>query len=493
MIVKRNKSDFESYIIDAANIKGDCEAVYFPQNEEELCELLKEFNEANQKVTISAGRTGLNSGSVPQDGVLISLERLNKIISIDNNSKYAIVQPGVVLEDFQNEVQRLNLFYPPDPTETNCTIGGTVANNSSGARTFKYGPTRNFIEEITVILPTGEKLVIKRGNHFVENFKTEIAFSDGKKILIDIPDYKMPNVKHAAGYYVEPNMDLIDLFIGSEGTLGVISQIKLKLIDLPENVLSMVIFFNEEENLFSFINEIRLKSKDEYDLIDLREIEFFDKNSLQLLREDYQNIPLASKGAVWIEQEYKPENEEQLLMESEFLIDKHNGDVDNIWFALNENERNKLKVFRHKLPLKVNDIISARGLIKVGTDTAVPDENFKHYYQFTVKLIEENNLDYVVYGHIGNSHLHFNMLPKDENELKLCRELYGTICEKSLELNGTISAEHGIGKLKTNYLLEMFGEENILKMAKLKKSLDPNMILNIGNMFQEKYLKMVKS
>ena len=94
----------------------------------------------------------------PEDGVLISLEKLNKIISIDNNSKYAIVQPGVVLEDFQNEVQRLNLFYPPDPTETNCTIGGTVANNSSGARTFKYGPTVILLKKLQIVLPTGEKL-----------------------------------------------------------------------------------------------------------------------------------------------------------------------------------------------------------------------------------------------------------------------------------------------------------------------------------------------
>ena len=492
MIVKRNKSDFESYIIDAANLKGDCEAVYFPENEEELCGLLKEFNYAKQKVTISAGRTGLNSGSVPQEGVLISLERLNQIIAIDNNSKYAIVQPGVVLEDFQNEVEKLNLFYPPDPTETNCTIGGTVANNSSGARTFKYGPTRNFVEEITVILPTGEKLIIERGKHFLKDFRTEIALCEEKKISIEIPDYKMPNVKHAAGYYVKPNMDLIDLFIGSEGTLGVMSQIKLKIIDLPENVLSMIIFFKEEENLFSFINEIRLKCNDENDLIDLREIEFFDKNSLELLRKDYQNISFDSNCAVLIEQEYMSENEDQLLMEVESLIDSHNGDVDNIWFALNENERDKLKDFRHALPLKVNDIISARGLVKVGTDTAVPDANFEEYYHFTVKLIEENNLDYVVYGHIGNSNLHFNMLPKNENQLKLCGHLYGIICKKSLELDGTISAEHGIGKLKTNYLLQMFGEENILKMAKLKKSFDPNMILNIGNMFEEKYLQMAK-
>jgi D-lactate dehydrogenase (cytochrome) len=491
MIIKTNKSDFESYIIDAANIKGNCEAVYFPESEDEICQLLKEFNLTKQKVTISAGRTGLNSGSVPQDGVLISLEKLNKIISIDVKNKYVTVQPGVILEDLQNEVNKLKLFYPPDPTETNCTIGGTVANNSSGARTFKYGSTRNFVEEIVVILPTGEKLRIKRGNQFIENFKTDISLVDGTKLQIIAPDYKMPKVKHAAGYYVEADMDLIDLFIGSEGTLGVITEIKLNLIDVPENVLSMLIFFNEENNLFSFISEIRHRSNRENDIIALREIEFFDKNSLQLLSEDYQNIPVTSKGAIWIEQEINPQNEEKILTEIESLINGHNGDIENIWFAINENERNKLKVFRHALPLKVNDIISARGLIKVGTDTAVPDENFEEFYNYTVELIEDNNLNFVAYGHIGNFHLHFNLLPRNDSELKLCREIYGKICKKSVELNGTISAEHGIGKLKINYLVEMFGEENIIKMAKLKKSLDPNMILNVGNIFDEKYLKMI--
>ena len=163
MIIKENKSDFESYIIDAANVKGNCRAVYIPESEEELCNLIKKFNSKGEKITISAGRTGLNSGAVPNEGVLVSLERMNKILEINTNSKYAVVEAGVILEDFQNEVEKLNLFYPPDPTETNCTIGGTVANNSSGARTFKYGPTRNYVEEITVIIPNGERLVLERG------------------------------------------------------------------------------------------------------------------------------------------------------------------------------------------------------------------------------------------------------------------------------------------------------------------------------------------
>lgn len=491
MIVKKDKTEFQSYLVDEANYRGDCEEVYFPENEDEICSLFENANKSKTKVTLSAGRTGLNGGSVPKNGILISTERLNKILSIDTFSKTAIVQPGVKLGDFQNEVETNKLFYPPDPTETNACIGGTVANNASGARTFKYGSTRNYVEEITVVLPTGNKVCIERGKHFINDYEGEIKLNEKEHLTFSIPNYSMPNVKHSAGYYSKPGMDVIDLFIGSEGTLGTITNIKLKLIDLPPNIISMIIFFNSEQNLFSFINDVRAKSRKTENIIDLREIEFFDKNTLDMLKDEYYNIPSDVNSAVWIEQEFDEKDEEKILLEIENTISLHNGDNENIWFAINAKERSELKEFRHKIPIKVNEIISSRGLFKVGTDTAVPDDKFEEYYNFTTNLITDHNIKYVVYGHIGNSHLHFNMLPKNKEELSLCRSLYGNICAKAVEFGGTISAEHGIGKLKTNYLLEMFGEQNILQMAKLKKKFDPNGILNIGNMFDEKYLNLV--
>lgn len=490
MIVKTDKSDFQSYLVDAANIKGSCDTVYFPESTGEVIDIISQANKSRQKVTISAGRTGLNGGSVPQEGILISTEKLKKIISIDKNSSSATVQPGVILSDFQEELEKNNLFYPPDPTETNCCIGGTVANNASGARTFKYGSTRKFVEELSLILPTGELLHINRGEVNVCNNNVSIKVGN-KNLELTLPNYRMPNVKHAAGYYCKPNMDLINLFIGAEGTLGVVTKIKLKLIDLPKNVISMIIFFNNEENLFSFVKDVRIMSKSDVSPLDLREVEFFDKNTLTLLKSDYPNIPRLAKGAVWIEQEYKTKDEDLFLGIIESTIKKHFGDEQNIWFAIDSKEKMKFKEFRHKIALKVNDIISGRGLVKVGTDTAVPDDKFDDFYSFTTNLIESHDINYVVYGHIGNSHLHFNLLPKSQQELKLCKNLYAEICKKSVVLGGTISAEHGIGKMKTKYLLDMFGEKNIIQMAKLKKTLDPNKILNIGNIFDEKYLDLV--
>lgn len=491
MIIKSDISDIQSYLVDAANIKGTCNSLIFPETVDELLQIVQDANKEDIPVTISAGRTGLTGGSVPESGNLISLEKLNKIISIDHSSETAVVQPGVILSDFQKEVELLHLFYPPDPTETNATIGGTVATNASGSRTFKYGPTRSFVEEIEVILPFGELTNIKRGESFINGYEGKITL-ESQDFIFRIPNYSMPNVKHAAGYFCKKNMDVIDLFIGAEGTLGIITKVKLKLINLPQNILSMIIFFENENDIFSFVKEVKSKSIEDNSIIDLREIEFFDAYALNLLADDYPNIPPNSKGAIWIEQEYMLDYEDQIIEEITKTIVENNVSEDSIWFAMNENDRKQLKNFRHSIPLKTNEVISSRDMVKVGTDTAVPDIKFIDFYNSTKKLIEQNKIDYVVYGHIGNSHLHFNMLPKDKAEFNLSRKIYEQICNDSVQLGGTISAEHGIGKLKTKYLLNMFGEEYILQMAELKKQFDPKLILNIGNIVDQKFLQKVR-
>lgn len=490
MISKSNTSDIQTYLIDAANIRGNCNILYFPEDTDDVGKLLREANKYELPITISGGRTGLTGGCVPQKGNLVSLEKFNNIISIDVNEKTATVQPGVLLEDLQNEIEKYKLFYPPDPTETKATIGGTVATNASGARTLKYGSTRNFVNEIEIVLPSGNLLNIKRNENFASDYSHILRDGD-KDLMLKIPDYQMPETKHAAGYYCKKNMDIIDLFIGSEGTLGVITKIKLRLLAMPENVLSIIIFFDNEDDIFSFVNDIKAESKNENLIVDVREIEFFDENALILLKDEFPNIPDNSMGAIWIEQEYKSDKEDEVIDEITKIIRRNNVNEDSIWFAVNENDRKKLKHFRHSIPLKTNEIISRRNLIKVGTDTAVPDEKLYEFYEWTKNQFLKNKIDFAIYGHIGNSHLHFNMLPKNHSEFLTCKNLYAEICRKSVELGGTISAEHGIGKLKTQYLLEMFGEKNILQMAKLKKTFDPNFILNVGNIFDEKYLHKV--
>ena len=216
-------------------------------------------------------------------------------------------------------------------------------------------------------------------------------------------------------------------------------------------------------------------------------LEFFDKNTLKFLMNDYPNIPKDAEAAVWFEQEVNSQNEEMLLEEWMKLISEFNGDEESAWFAFSDSDNKKIQEFRHAISWKISEYISQNNLKKLGTDVAVPDEKFEELYYFSKNEVEKENLPYVVYGHFGNSHMHLNMLPKVRDDYEKGKEIYKKICMKAVELGGTISAEHGIGKLKTDYLVLMYGEENIQKMVEVKKVLDPNLILGSGNIFKLAY------
>jgi D-lactate dehydrogenase (cytochrome) len=218
-------------------------------------------------------------------------------------------------------------------------------------------------------------------------------------------------------------------------------------------------------------------------------LEYFDSKALRYLQNDYSNIPAKANAAVWFEQESHSGNEEELIGKWSELISKHKGDIDNSWFAFTENDKEKIQGFRHAISAKVNEYISSKGLIKLGTDVAVPDELLNDFYFYCKKQVESAGLDYVIYGHFGNSHLHLNILPGSSDEVTSGKEVYHNICRKAAEIGGTVSAEHGIGKLKQDYLIMMFGENNIKKMAAIKKILDPYLILGIGNIFKKDILK----
>ena len=342
-------------------------------------------------------------------------------------------------------------------------------------------------------MANGDLLNLKRDESFADNYLLKLRTESGSEYYVQIPEYTMPQTKNTTGYFARRNMEPIDLFIGSEGTLGVITKIKLKLVDLPEKILSCVVFFNQEKNALSFISKTRefsYQSRKEKFIgsLDALALEFFDKNSLSFLKNDYSNIPPNADAAVWFEQEVNSQNEGIMIESWMNLIAEFNGDEENAWFAFSDSDIKKIEEFRHAISWKINEYISQNNLKKLGTDVAVPDSNFKELYYFSKKEVEKQNIPYVVYGHFGNSHMHLNMLPQNEEVYKKGKDIYKIICQKSVELGGTISAEHGIGKLKTEYLALMYGEENIQKMAEVKKTLDPNFILGVGNIFKHDIL-----
>jgi D-lactate dehydrogenase (cytochrome) len=489
MIIKTSIDEIQNFLSDASNYKGFCEAVYFPENTEDVSKILKEANAKGTPVTISGNGTGLTGARVPEGGIVISTDRLNKILEIDTEEMFAITEPGVMLSDLLPTLKEKGLLYPPDPTENNCYIGGTVATNASGEKTFKYGPTRDYILELEIVLADGEILHLKRGESRANKYDLNLKTKSGKEINILLPSFDMPPTKNSAGYFLKPDMDAIDLFIGSEGTLGVITKIKIKLLPTPEKIISCIVYFEEEEKALDFIQKVREISYTSrvyrnIQSIDALSLEYFDSKTLDFMRAEYKQIPSNARAGVWFEQEVTKANEEYFLDQWLTLIGEFNGDEESAWFAFTEADMEKLKIFRHAISEKINETITKNNLRKLGTDVAVPDIKFRELYNFSKQAAEKSNFIYVIYGHFGNSHMHLNLLPKNGEEYVKGKFIYNEICKKAIALGGTISAEHGIGKLKTVYFMEMYGEEIIKKMAELKKVLDPNMILGRGNIFR---------
>lgn len=490
MLKKTDQEEIQNFLSDASNFKGSCEAVYFPESKDDLISILKEANSSGKKVTVSGNGTGLTGARVPQGGIVVSTEKLNKIIEINTTDGYAIVEPAVLLTEFLSELKTSGYFYPPDPTEKNCFIGGTVATNASGAKTFKYGPTRSFVEELEVILPNGDELYLIRGKNFALDYVLNLISVNSNNYTLKLPQYRLPLTKNAAGYFSSGNVDAIDLFVGSEGTLGIFTKIKLKILPLPEKVISAVFFFTKEMDALKFIDDARIISynarrnnlKDELDALAL---EFFDQNALEFLKSDFPNLPTDSEAAVWIEQEADAANEDKLLEKWTSILLAHNGNEDSVWFATDDKERDKISEFRHAVSANVNEYISRNNFKKLGTDIAVPDEIFISFYHEIKQMAVDSKLDFLTYGHFGNSHIHLNILPKNQNEYEAGRKLYLDICDKAVANSGTISAEHGVGKLKREYLERMLGNKVISQMRELKRTLDPNYMLCAGNIFSE--------
>ncbi len=506
MQVKTQTDDLQNYLTDASNMQGGyAERLFVPESAEDVAAVLREASASGVPVTISGARTGTVGGAIPFGGYVISLERLNKIKSIDRSTMTAVVEPGVVLADFTKAVEAEGLFYPPDPTEWSCQIGGTVATNASGARSFKYGATREFVNGLTVVLADGEILRLKRGEGFSdENGLVELTTESGRVVQAKIPTYTRPNVrKNVSGYFNETPVDAIDLFIGSEGTLGVITEIELRLLAKPEGFFSGIVFFNNEAALLSFVDEAKANSfasrsfgeasaarsrQDAGVPVDASLIEYFDDRALKFISEKFPETPSDAAGAIFFEQETTAENEDALLESWNEMLEKHSADLERSWFTTNEQDREKMRAFRHALPVSVNERVVRNKQKKIGTDMAVPDGNFAGFLKFYKDTLDASGIDYVIFGHIGDCHLHANLLPKDDAEATCSRHLYGRFVAQAIMLGGTVSAEHGIGKLKAKYLYVMMGERYLNEMAELKRAFDTKGILGRGNMFDGQYL-----
>ena len=484
MQIKSDPDEIQSYLSDASFMRdGHAEGVVFPESIDEVAEIIAQADRDRVPVTVSGAGTGTVGGRVAFGGIVLATDKLNHIKSIvhETGGGRAVAEAGVILSDLQRAVDHEGLLYPPDPTERGCFIGGTVATNASGARTFKYGPTRNYINGLKVVLASGEVLDLRRGEVRADaNGRIRVGTIDLK-----LPQYRMPATrKNATGYFVAPEMDAVDLFIGSEGTLGVTCEVELRLLPKPEGLLSGVVFFADEADVLALIAEARTRA-------DARALEFFDQESLNFLREKYPTIPRNAAGAIFFEQETNSTNEEAVLNEWMSLLDQHHAFPDS-WFATSEQDQARLREFRHQLPVLMNEWFARYNQRKVSTDMAVPDEAFPGLFRLYRDTLRASGMRYTIFGHIGDNHVHVNILPRNDTEGARARELYLQFLKYAASVGGTLSAEHGVGKLKRDYLHLFYTDDQLRDMATVKKALDPHGILGRGNIFSEELLSNVR-
>jgi D-lactate dehydrogenase (cytochrome) len=452
----------EGYLTDASNVRGQADAVLRPTSTAEVAAIVAHCQREGIPLTVVAGRTSTTAGAVPQGGWVLSMEKLDRVLEIGFDT--ATAEGGVLLGAFQREIEATGRFYPPDPTSRNdCSLGASIACNASGARTFRYGPTRPWVEALEVVLPTGEIMNVRRGDPIPAGWP--------------VPEWREPPVKTAAGY--APPRDALDLFIGQEGTLGVITKATVRLTALPEEVVGFLCFFPSRDAAVAFVERARDAVRaDAAGPVSPRCLEYFDVHCLSYARERVGDVPDDARAALFCEQEVVPAvGLDDHLMAWLDLLGDTGAIVDATLAATDAPTQAKLHGLRHAIPAGINEIVVRNRMPKVGTDLAVPDAALSEL----MDAYEAAPMEHCLFGHIGDNHLHLNLLPRTADELARAKAYYGDLVGLALARGGTVSAEHGIGKIKKAWLADMVGPDVTAAFRRLKAHLDPAWILGRGN------------
>ena len=291
------------------------------------------------------------------------------------------------------------------------------------------------------------------------------------------PTWSEPAVKTAAGYSPKPTA--LDLFIGQEGTLGIITAATVRLTTLPDEVMGIVAYFDQRDTALAFVAHARAAARaDKSGPLSPRCIEYLDAHCLKLARERVGGVPDAACAALFCEQEISLDEDTHLTAWWESL-ETCGALADDTLVATDAPTQAQLHALRHAIPAGVNETVIRNQMPKVGTDLAVPDDALATM----MDAYERSPIDFVLFGHIGDNHLHLNLLPTNEEELVTARAYYDTLAQLAVDCGGTVSAEHGIGKLKKKHLRMMLPKAVIDQFVAIKRELDPNWILGRGNLF----------
>lgn len=508
-------AEHRDYLHDETKTVGTAQSISFPTSEAEISALLRHFSELGERVTVQGNRTGLTAASVPGGGHIMSLTRMDRVtgMRLDGGTVYLRVQPGLSLGALRGmiasrsfdtegwdaestaalaEFRKMSAqYFPPDPTESSASLGGMAACNASGAKTYLYGPTRPYISALRLVLADGDVIALRRGEQKARKRAFSLTTESGREISGSLPGYVMPKCKNASGYYASDNMDLIDMFIGSDGTLGVFSELEVKLIPMPKVIWGVNCFFRVEAQALDFVERLRPACRE------LAAAEYFDRNALDILREHGDGgfpVPEGFECMIYVELHCN-DGEEALAQIKTVgrVMDGVGADCADTWAAKSAPDRERLLELRHKVPESVNALIAERKrtvpvLAKVASDMAVPNAAFRRVMALYRADLAKNGFEFAIWGHIGNNHLHVNVLPHTEEDMRRGKAMFASWAGTVVSMGGTVSAEHGAGKNKANLLPILYGEEGVREMAALKRCFDPGCILGAGNLFPVEYV-----
>jgi len=421
-----------TYTYDATQIRGECFGVAFPENREALVNVVKEASRLGIPLYIRGAGSGFSGGAVPSGGgLVVSIEKLSRIIKFDPDSFSVKVEAGIINGELQRFLGEKSYFYPPDPASMDfSTIGGNIAENSGGPRAFKYGVTRRYIRTIEWITSSGE--------------------------------------------LIEGTDDAVSaILIGSEGTLGVIYSAELAVLPLPEAFRTALVIASDDTSAMLFAQRIIESS------LTPSVLEFIDSRTMDCVAE-YLDVELRGEMAGYLFVEFDGLKEE---VDTQFSLFKILCTTERMQLreARSETERELL----WKLRRSISPSLARRGVTKVNEDVSLPTGSLVDGIQFIHELASELALDCYVFGHCGDGNLHVNIMTdrRKKEEMKRVEVFVSKLFKKVVELDGSLSGEHGIGLTKSPYLRLLMSEEQIYFERSISNVIEPSGVLNPGKYF----------
>jgi len=512
-LIKSLDIRYDEYLGDESKMRGQASSISFPKTKEEVVQILNQMIKLGTPITVQGGKTGICGGAVPLEGHVLNLTNMNKLLGLRRTEEgyFIKVQAGLMLSELEERLYNKSFdtsswdeeslkslkkfkedkayFWPPEPTENSATIGGILATNAQGICGYLYGDTKQYVEEICLIDAHGKEITIRRGEFKVNNYECKLP--NGENLVVNTNILKLPL-----------EVDLIDIYLGSEGMYGIIVSATLRLIGRPKEVWGIGFFFELQDNLFEFIEELRVTFSKEGSAA-IAAVEYLDKITLDNIKElkkvatKLNGLPDVDEkyiGMIYVELHGEYEDDIEIIAEKLMeLAIKYDSDDNSTWALSGKEEVDKMRTFRHGAPESINIALERakqleNRIMKLSTDIAIKEKNFGEIVKMYQKDAMDKGIKIAIYGHAIDNHLHVNILPKNYEQYIIGKKLIEKWVIYASNEGGIVFSEHGVGKVKKDLFKLVTAEEVLSNMRSIKNTLDSDNLLNPGNMFDEHLL-----